>query len=106
MTVYKWRKRKDVQDRSHLRHNLHQSTSPAEEEIIVELYENLGISIKDIREVMHRCINDTLSLSAIQRCLKRRGAVKGPPQPMTDKPSSQTFDQQPFGYVHIDLKHL
>ena len=34
-TIRKWRKRDNFNDRSHVRHNLGQSTSPEEEEIIV-----------------------------------------------------------------------
>ena len=37
------------------------------------------------------------------RCLKRRGLSQRPREP---KPAAQSFDPEPFGYVHVDLKHL
>ena len=107
-TVRKWRKRESFTDRSHTRHNLGQSMNAVEEELIVELRERVGLSIDDITEVMNRCCTRRkLSSSAIGRCLVRRRAVKGRLQLPTALPEkAQNFEPQPFGYVHVDLKHL
>ena len=69
-TVRKWKARTSFSDRSHTRHNLLQSTSLEEEEIIVELRQMLGLSLNDITEVIQRCVNPNLSRSSIYRCLK------------------------------------
>ncbi len=44
-----------------------------EEALIVELRRDVGLSIDDITEVMHRCVNAKLSRSAIYRCLRCHG---------------------------------
>ena len=103
MTVRKWRSRTVFGDRSHRPHQLHQSTSPEEEVIIEGLRRDIGLSLDDLVEVMHRCVNDQLSRSSIYRCLKRLG-LSGRPKNI-DK-TVQRFDETPFGFVHIDLKHL
>lgn len=102
-TVQKWRNRTTVQDYSHRRHHLGQSTSLEEEAIIEGLRRNVGLSLDDIVEVMHRCVNDSLSRSAIYRCLKRLG-ISG--RPRADRVACGQFEDRGFGYVHIDLKHL
>jgi len=55
-TIRRWRERDSVIDRSHQRHNLGQSTSLEEEELIEALRINLHLSLNDIVEVMHRCM--------------------------------------------------
>ena len=102
-TVRKWRKRTSVQDLSHRRHELGQSTSPEEETIIEGLRRDVGLSLDDIVEVMNRCVNEDLSRSAIYRCLKRLG-ISGRPQ--RGAKASRPFEETTFGYIHIDLKHL
>jgi len=103
-TVRKWRARKTVQDRSHRRKALGQSTSALEEALIAELRRDVGLSLDDITEVMKRCVNPSLSRSAIYRCLKRHGLSgrQNRAAPAAAKP----FAPAPFGYVHMDLKHL
>lgn len=102
-TVRKWRKRATVNDRSHRPHQLHQSTSLEEETIIKGLREDVGLSLDDIVEVMNRCVNDQLTRSSIYRCLRRLGLSRRSKESV---PSVQRFDETPFGFVHIDLKHL
>ena len=104
-TIRRWKVRNEVNDRSHVRHNLGQSTSLTEERLITSLRHDLGLSLDDIVEVMHRCVNATLSRSAIYRCLKRYNLSARQTLP---KPENVTgkFEQTKFGFVHIDLKHL
>src|SRR5476651_2695361 len=71
-TIRRWKVGGSVNDRSHTPHNLNQSTTCEEEEIIVELRQKVGLSLDDITEVMHRCVNQKLSRSSLYRCLKRR----------------------------------
>ncbi len=105
-TVRKWKVRTSFSDRSHTRHNLLQSTSLEEEEIIVELRQMLGLSLNDITEVIQRCVNPNLSRSSIYRCLKRRGAAQRQQKSGEDAPLRNKFQETEFGYVHVDLKHL
>lgn len=104
VTVRRWKARHQVHDRSHCRHRLGQSTSLEEETLICELRQTVGLSLDDLVEVMQRCVNPSLSRSAIYRCLKRYG-VSGRIKVKTPEVVGQ-FDEQPFGFVHIDLKHL
>ena len=102
-TVRRWRKRRDVTDRSHTPKNLAISLSEVEERLVVELRTALDLPLDDIVEVMHRCQNDNLSRSAIHRCLKRHG-ISARPKPA--RPSWGTFEDTGIGFIHIDLKHL
>lgn len=102
-TVRRWRDRGGVHDLSHRRHQLGQSTTPAEEALIGGLRRDLGLSLDDIVEVMRRCVNGTLSRSAIYRCLRRQG-LSGRTLPVPDRPGR--FANESFGFVHVDLKHL
>ena len=103
-TIRRWRQRSEVEDRSHCRHHLGQSTNATEEALIGELRRDVGLSLDDITEVMQRCVNKKLSRSAIYRCLRRHGISK-PSQPPPDK-SHAPFEPTSFGFVHVDLKHL
>jgi len=105
-TIRKWKDRSSINDRSHTRHNLNQSTTCEEEEIIIELRQKVGLSLDDITEVIHRCVNPKLSRSSLYRCLKRRDAMKRQDEPGSSTSLTQKFDDTPCGYVHIDLKHL
>ncbi|MCA1846826.1 MAG: DDE-type integrase/transposase/recombinase [Actinobacteria bacterium] len=102
-TIRRWRRRKDVADRPHTPHTLATEFSAEEEAIVVELRTRLQLSLDDILEVAQRCLRPTISRSALHRCLQRHAISRRPPEP---KPEAQRFDPQPFGYVHIDLKHL
>jgi transposase InsO family protein len=103
-TIRRWRSRSDVNDRSHKAHRLAISLDGFEEQLVCELRREIGLGIDDITEVMQRCVRPDLSRSAIYRCLRRHGisgrSARPAPQP------SQAFAPTPFGFVHIDLKHL
>jgi transposase InsO family protein len=104
-SVRRWRKRKDVADRSHVRHNLGQSTSLVEEALICGLRRDARLGLDDICEVMNRCVNPKLSRSAIYRCLQRQG-LSGRTAPQDPPAPAGRFAAEPFGFVHVDLKHL
>ena len=104
-TVRRWRGRKDQADRSHVRHDLGQSTTPAQEQIIAALRCDAGLSLDDITEVMTRCLEAQLSRSAIHRRLQRLG-LSGRRPAGDSPPASAPFDPVAFGYVHVDLKFL
>jgi len=102
-TVRRWQQRRDVADRSSVPHTPATGFSTEEEEIAVELRTRLHLSLDDVLEVMRRCLRPNISRSALHRCLQRRGVSQPPAEP---QPATQHFAPQPFGYVHVDLKHL
>ena len=102
-TVRRWKTRQDVSDRSSRPHTLATGFSFEEEEIAVGLRTDLALSLDDLLEVMRRCLRPDISRSALHRCLKRRGVSGKSP---VLEPPAQAFAPTPFGYVHVDLKHL
>ena len=102
-TIRRWRERTSVADRSHTPKHLAISLSLLEEELVCELRTRLHLPLDDITEVMRRCLNGTLSRSAIHRCLQRHGISR---RPKPDKPPVGVFEQASVGFIHIDLKHL
>ena len=102
-TVRRWKRRQTVADRSSRPHAIATGFSLEEEEIAVQLRTELELSLDDALEVMRRCLPPDISRSALHRCFKRRGVSQTPREPA---PAPGRFETQPFGYVHIDLKHL
>jgi transposase InsO family protein/predicted DNA-binding transcriptional regulator AlpA len=107
-TIYKWKKREDVRDLPHVRHNLGSKISKLEEEVIKELRERLGLSIDDITEVMRRCIREDISRSGIYRAIKRCGVALCPKEASeATSQRTQMFEEVPeCGYIHMDVKYL
>ena len=103
-TIRRWRSRDTVADRSHRPHTLATSLSEIEERLVCELRTSLGLSLDDIVEVMHRCVNPKLSRSAIHRTLKRHGISKST-LPKAAKPGRFETDR-PLGFIHLDIKYL
>jgi transposase InsO family protein len=103
-SVRRWRGRTRVTDGSHVRHHLGQSMTLEEEDLICGLRQDAGLSLDDLCEVIHRCVNPNLSRSAVHRCLKRHGLSA--PRPLKAPAPAGQFAGEPFGYVHVDLKHL
>ena len=104
-TVYKWRRRKSVEDGSHTRHNLLLSLSPCEEEMVKELRLKLGLSAEDITCVMNRCVNPNLKEGAIYRTLKRHKISSREKQGAACV--AYPFDKELSpGYIHLDTKYL
>ena len=51
-TVWKWRKRDSVHDRSHTPHHLQTTLTPAQEAVAVELRKTLLVSLDDLLAVV------------------------------------------------------
>ena len=100
-TVARWRARHDVADRSTRPHRLATTISPWEEGLIVELRRSLALPLDDVVEAMRRCVNPSLSRSAIHRCLQRQTLSA----PSPDKPPLFQTDT-PAGFIHVDVKYL
>ena len=103
-TVRRWKGRTGTADRTSTPHRLQTRFTPEEEEIAVELRVRLELSLDDVLEVMRRCVRPDVSRAGLHRCLTRRGAMVRASVP--SEPETKAFAPQPFGFVHVDLKHL
>ena len=72
-TVYKWRHRDSVHDRSHTPHALQTTLAPAQEAVAVALRKTLLISWSDLLAVVRKVLNPNASRSALDRGLRRLG---------------------------------
>lgn len=59
-TIRRWGGRSGGKDRSPVRHNPGQATSPLEEATLAELRSPAGLSLDHITKLMNRCINPRL----------------------------------------------
>ena len=106
-TVYKWRHRDSVEDRSHTPHRLQTTLTPAQEAVAVALRTTLLVSLDDLLAVVREFLNPNASRSGLDRCLRRHGVgnlrdlkAKAP------KPKHSAFKAYEPGYLHIDVKYL
>ena len=108
-TVRKWRRRTSTEDASHRPKTLHANLSPAQETLVVELRRSLLLPLDDLLAVVHEFINDTVSRSGLDRCLRRHGVSRLAeliPQEERVKTPIKTFKDYVPGFVHVDLKYL
>lgn len=104
-TIRRWRSRSDVLDRSSRPKRINSSLNAMEEAILIALRKELGLSLDDIVTVMKRCLRQEIARSSVHRCLKRHGLSA--PTPPAERQSHQPFTvEQPFGFIHLDVKHL
>jgi transposase-like protein len=71
-TVWKWRKRDSVQDRSHTAHRLQTTLTPAQEAVTVALRKTLLVSLDDLLAVVREFLNPDVSrrhFEKVQRTL-------------------------------------
>ena len=72
-TVWKWRKRDSVEDRSHTPHRLQTTLTPAQEAVAVALRKALLVSLDDLLAVAREFLHPNVSRSGLDRCLRRHG---------------------------------
>ena len=106
-TVWKWRKRDSVHDRSHTAHRLQTTLTPAQEAVAVALRKTLLVSLDDLLAVVREFLNPDVSRSGLDRCLRRHGVgnlrdLKG----KVARPKHSGFKAYEPGYIHIDVKYL
>lgn len=106
-TVYKWRHRDSVEDKSHTPHRLQTTLTPAQEAVAVSLRQTLLLPLDDLLAVVREFLNPNVSRSGLDRCLRRHGVsnlreLKG----KAPKPKHSTFKAYEPGYIHIDVKYL
>jgi len=106
-TVWKWRKRDSVQDRSHTPHRLQTTLTPAQEAVAVVLRQALLLPLDDLLSVVREFLNPNASRSGLDRCLRRHGIGNlRDLKPKAAKPAHGTFKAYEPGYLHIDVKYL
>ena len=106
-TLYKWRKRDSVEDRSHTPHRLQTTLTSAQEAIAVALRGTLSVSLDDLLAVVREFLNQHVWRSGLDRCLRRLGvgnlrALK----PAAPRPAHKPSKAYEPGYVHVDVKYL
>jgi len=106
-TVWKWRKRDSVHDRSHTPHRLQTTLTPAQEAVAVELRKTLLVSLDDLLAVVREFLNPNVSRSGLDRCLRRHGVGSLRDLKAKDeKPKHSGFKAYDPGYIHVDVKYL
>ena len=106
-TVYKWKHRDTVHDRSHTPHRLQTTLTPAQEAVAVALRKTLLVSIDDLLAVVREFLNPDVSRSGLDRCLRRHGVGNlRDLQAKAPRPVHKTFKAYEPGYLHIDVKYL
>ena len=70
-TIYKWKHRSTVHDRSHTPHGLQTTLTPAQESVAVVLRKTLLVPLDDLRAVVREFLNPEASRSGLDRCLRR-----------------------------------
>jgi len=106
-TVYKWRHRDGVHDRSHTPHQLQTTLTPAQEAVAVVLRTTLLVSLDDLLAVVREFLNPEVSRSGLDRCLRRHGVGNlRDLQAQSPRPKHKAFKAYEPGYLHVDVKYL
>ena len=71
-TVYKWKKRDSVHDRSHTAHHLQTQLTPAQEIVVVHLRRALLLPLDDLLAVTREFICETVSRSRVVQDILRK----------------------------------
>ena len=106
-TVYKWRHRDSVHDRSHTPHAPQTTLAPAQEAVAVALRKTLLIAWNDLLAVVREVLNPNASRSALDRGLRRLGVGNlRDRKTKAARPKHSAFKAYEPGYIHIDVKYL
>jgi transposase-like protein len=106
-TIWKWRKRDNVQDRSHTPHRLQTTLTPAQEAVAVSLRTSLLLPLDDLLAVVREFLNPDVSRSGLDRCLRRHGVSNlRDLKEKAPRPAHKPFKAYEPGFMHIDVKYL
>ena len=106
-TVYKWKARDSVEDRSHTAHRLQTTLTAAQEAIAVELRKTLLLPLDDLLAVVREFLCKEVSRSGLDRCLRRHGVGRlSALKPAAAKLPHKAFKAYEPGYLHMDIKYL
>ena len=104
-TVYKWKHRSSVHDRSHTPHRLQTTLTPAQEAVV--LRKTLLVSLDDLLAVVREFLNPDVSRSGLVRCLRRHGVGNlRDLQVQSPRPQHKAFKACEPGYLHVNVKYL
>lgn len=104
-TIRKWRRRDTVQDGSQTAHRLQTTLNASQEELVIHLRSQLRPPLDDLLAVVREFIEPSMSRSALDRLLGRRGHSRLPVAAKADSPSKRCKAYEP-GYFHLDVKYL
>ncbi|MBI1384991.1 MAG: IS481 family transposase [Rhizobiales bacterium] len=106
-TVWKWRKRDNVHDRSRMPHRLQTTLTPAQEMVVVALRTSLLVPLDDLLFMVREFLNPHVSRSGLDRCLRRHkvGNLRAL-KLSASKPGRKSAGAQVPGHLDIDLKCL
>ena len=104
-TIRKWRKRETVLDGSHTAHRLQTTLNAGQEELVIYLRTQLLLPLDDLLAVVREFIEPSMSRSALDRLLRRRGQSRLPVAEPAQPPSRRFKAYEP-GYFHVDVKYL
>jgi transposase-like protein len=123
-TIYKWRHRDSVQDRSHPPHRQQTTLTPAarpapgrglpckpregaQEAVAVSLRTSLLLPLDDLLAVVRAFLNPNASRSGLDRCLRRHGVSNlRDLRERAPRPAHKPFKSYEPGFLHIDVKYL
>ena len=106
-TIYKWKSRQCVHDRSHTAHRLQTTLSSAQEAIVVELRRTLLLPLDDLLAVTREFLCPEVSRSGLDRCLRRHGVGNlNALKPAAPQQPHKAFKSYEPGYLHMDVKYL
>lgn len=108
-TVRKWRKREGVADLSHRPKNISSTLSPLQEHVVVELRKHLLLPLDHLLQVVREFINEDISRSALDRCLRRNGvsSLKGLKPGVDDVAREQNpYKDYSPDFVHVSVNKL
>ena len=109
LTVKRWRERTTVEDGSHRPKQIVATLDPVLEEVVVEVRRTLLLPLDDLLVVVRRFICPTMSRSALDRLLRRRGVSSLRELLAADEEAPappKRFKQYDPGFVHVDIKYL
>lgn len=108
--VRRWRKRDDVNDRSHTAHRFQTVLTDAQEAVVVELRRSLLLPLDDLLVTTREFLNPDVSRSGLDRCLRRHGISRLadliPKEECGEKTKPKTFKSYEPGFIHVDIKYL
>jgi len=106
-TVWKWRRRDGVHDRSHAAHRMQTMLTPAQEAVAVALRTTLLLPLDDLLSVVREFLNPNVSRSGLDRCLRRHGVSRLQDlKPKAPKAAHKPFKAYELGYLRVDVKYL
>ncbi len=102
-------RREETADRSHRPHRLRTTRSPAQEAVVVARRQSLLLPREDLLAVTREFLNEGVSRSGLDRCLRRQGVADLKvllPRAADGQPAFKPFHDYAPGLVPVDVKYL